>query len=263
MVDMSNYIEPKSDQLTADDLLGGPRTITVTRVNANEGNAEQPVNVYFQDDDGRPFRPCRTMRRVIMAVWGKHTADYVGRSMTLFRDPKVKWGGMEVGGIRVSHMTGINEKKVLAVTMTRGAKKPYTVQPLTVDNASDKAAEIADKIIATLAKAPSEAKLDEYLSGKPAKNISSLRTDRPELAERIDKAVADKRAEFVFDADDDTPPYQSVVDEIIAAIEDALKPEVLDQAQEDFDKHKDALPDDVVADIDARIARARRELETA
>ena len=96
---------------------------------------------------------------------------------------------------------------------------------------------------------------------KPLTSAMLIEQAEPEKAAGTVEQV--EASEDLFDADDDTPPYQSVVDEIIATIEDALKPEVLDQAQEDFDKHKDALPDDVVADIDARIARARRELEPA
>lgn len=129
-LNMANFIAPKSDQINADDLIGGPRTITVTRVTGNEGNAEQPVNVFFEGDGNKPFRPCKSMRRVMVKVWGADASKYVGRSMTIYRDPKVKWGGMEVGGIRISHMTGLDKPEVMALTETRSARKPYTVQPL-------------------------------------------------------------------------------------------------------------------------------------
>lgn len=132
-VNMNQFIAPKSDQINADDLIGGPRTITVTRVTGNEGNAEQPVNVYFEGDGGKPFRPCKSMRRVMVKVWGADASKYVGRSMTIFRDPRVKWGGMEVGGIRISHMTGLDKPETMALTETRSARKPYTVHPLKVE----------------------------------------------------------------------------------------------------------------------------------
>jgi len=51
--------------------------------------------------------------------------------MTLYRDPAVKWAGMEVGGIRISHMTDIGENMTMALTVTRANKKPFTVRPLT------------------------------------------------------------------------------------------------------------------------------------
>lgn len=180
MVDMTTTIAPKSDQLNADDLIGGPRTITVTRVTGNEGNAEQPVNVFFEGDNGKPFRPCKSMRRVMVKIWGADASKYAGRSMTIYRDPKVKWGGMEVGGIRISAMTGIDKPETMALTETRSARKPYTVQPLKVEQRAaavpDRSA--ADRIIETIGRAPDVAKLDAYLAGEKIVNaIAGLSDD--------------------------------------------------------------------------------------
>jgi len=50
--------------------------------------------------------------------------------MTLFRDPTVSWGGQAVGGIRISHMSHIDKPVQMALTATRGNKKPWTVKPL-------------------------------------------------------------------------------------------------------------------------------------
>ena len=130
MVDMSAYIAAKSDQMNADDLLDAPRTITITKVTASPDAAEQPVSIHFEGDNGKPFKPCKTVRRIMVGVWGKDASAYVGRSMTLYRDPAVAFGGMQVGGIRVSHMSDISEKKTVALQVTRGRKAPYTVHPL-------------------------------------------------------------------------------------------------------------------------------------
>ncbi len=128
-MNMADFVAPKSDQLNADDLIAGPRTIRITRVSGS-GNSEQPVNVHFEDDDGKPYRPCKSMRRVMIAAWGADAAQYSGRAMTLYRDPKVQFGGMEVGGIRISHMTHIDRDMVMALTATKKSRKPYTVKPL-------------------------------------------------------------------------------------------------------------------------------------
>lgn len=196
MVDMSQTIAPKSDQLNADDLIGGPRTITVTRVSGNEGNAEQPVNIFFEGDNGKPFRPCKSMRRVMVKIWGADASKYPGKSMTIYRDPKVKWGGMEVGGIRISHMTGIDQKQTMALTESKQARKPYTVQPLTNVPAQQQQGnprEAADKIIANIGRAPSAEKLDQYLNGeKVAAAISSL----GELATEVNGAAKRRREEL-------------------------------------------------------------------
>ncbi|MBK8200643.1 MAG: hypothetical protein IPK75_20090 [Acidobacteria bacterium] len=131
---MSKFVIPKSDQLNADDLLSGPRTITITKVSGT-GAADQPVAVHFEGDDGKPYKPCKSMRRVMIAGWGVDAAQYVGRSMTLYCDPKVVFGGMQVGGIRVSHMSHLSAPLNLALTVTKAKRAPYRVQPLQASSA--------------------------------------------------------------------------------------------------------------------------------
>ena len=128
MNDMSSVIVPKSDQINSDDLIGGPMTITIRDV-VIRGGQEQPVSIAFEGSD-KAFRPCKSMSRVLVAAWGADAKNYIGRSLTLYRDPTVKWGGMEVGGIRISHMTDIANPMTMALTATKGSRKPYTVKPL-------------------------------------------------------------------------------------------------------------------------------------
>jgi hypothetical protein len=129
MNDMAPTITPKSDQLNADDLLAGPRTITIREVKIAPGT-EQPVGVFFDGDGNKPYLPCKSMRRVMVAVWGPDASAYAGRSMTIYRDPTVTWGGLEVGGIRISHMSHIDKTMVIVLTATKKARKPFTVEPL-------------------------------------------------------------------------------------------------------------------------------------
>jgi hypothetical protein len=133
MNDMSRTIIPKSDQLNADDLLTGPITIKVTDVTIR-GGQEQPVSIHYEGDNGKPYKACKSMCRVMVAAWGADASKYVGRSMTLYCDPKVKWAGMEVGGIRISHMSDIDSTMTMALTVTRANKKPFTVKPLKITN---------------------------------------------------------------------------------------------------------------------------------
>ena len=126
---LRDTIEPKSDQLNADDLIAGPITVRVTDVKRSSA-PDQPIDVHI--DGHRPFRPCKSMRRVLIAVWGDQGADWVGESMTLYCDPAVKFGGVAVGGIRISHMSGIDKPVDLMLTTTRSKRSVYTVQPLRV-----------------------------------------------------------------------------------------------------------------------------------
>lgn len=128
-MDMSATVVPKSDQMNADDLISGPMTVTITKVSGT-GNADQPVAVYFERDNGKPFKPCKSMRRVMIAAWGPDAAQYPGRAMTLYRDPKVAFGGMEVGGIRISHMSHIERDMQMALTVTKAKRAAYVVKVL-------------------------------------------------------------------------------------------------------------------------------------
>ncbi len=131
MNDMSVAIIPKSDQLNADDLIAGPITIKVTEVTIRAG--EQPVSIHYEGDNGKPYKSCKSMNRVLVMAWGADAKNYIGRSMTLYRDPSVKWAGQDVGGIRISHLSHLDGQFTMALTATKGSRKPFTVKPLVAD----------------------------------------------------------------------------------------------------------------------------------
>jgi hypothetical protein len=126
-LDMTESLAPKSDQLDAVDLLGGPRTFLIESV--SKGNAEQPFNFHLQGFP-RVWRPGKSMRRVIVAAWGGKTSAYVGQRVTLYCDPSVEFGGAAVGGSRISHMTGIDKPLKVPLLIKRGKSAMFTVQPL-------------------------------------------------------------------------------------------------------------------------------------
>lgn len=142
-MNLSATIIPKSDQLNADDLISGPRTIRISAVEA--GSAEQPVSIYYDGDNKRPYKPSKSMRRVLVAIWGADGEKYIGRRLTIYRDPLIKFGGEAVGGICISHASHITEPVQIALTVTRGKRKPFCVDPLTVT--SEQAARL-DELLA-------------------------------------------------------------------------------------------------------------------
>lgn len=129
-MDITKSTEPKSDQQNFDDYVAGPKTVTVSEV--KRGSAEQPVEVHLVEFPGRPFKPSKSMRRVLVAAWGPEASAYVGRQMTLYGDPTVKFGGIAVGGIRISHLSHIDKPLTLALTVKRGSRAPFVVEPLDV-----------------------------------------------------------------------------------------------------------------------------------
>lgn len=127
-MDMTASIEPRSDQVNADDLLTGPRTVTIERVTV--GAAEQPWDFHLVETPGRVYRPSKSMLRVIIAAWGSDSEVCAGRRLTLYREPSIRFGKDEVGGIRISHMSHIAGPLKLALTVSRGKRDPFVVQPL-------------------------------------------------------------------------------------------------------------------------------------
>lgn len=134
MDDISGTLTAKSNQLNADDLLGGPITVRIVRVLAGD-SAEQPVAVHI-DGGHRPWMPCKTTRRILAALWGPKTGPWIGRSITLYRDSEVKWGGQQVGGIRIRAMSHIDSVTRLALQETKKSKAMHEIHPLRVENAA-------------------------------------------------------------------------------------------------------------------------------
>lgn len=131
-MDLTQSIVPKSDQLNADDLISSPRTFTVESVTA--GSTEQPFNIHLVENPGRPYRPSKSMRRVLVMAWGKESDAWPkGGRLTLYRDPEVKFGRDEVGGIKISHLSHIDRDMTMALTVTRGKRAPHVVHPLPDD----------------------------------------------------------------------------------------------------------------------------------
>ena len=119
--------EPRSDQWNADDFLSGPRTFTIA--GAKEGAAEQKYDIQLAGE-ARAWRPPLTMIRVLLKAWGDESDAWVGRRVTLFQDPTVKFGREVLGGIRISHLSHIDGTLNVKVTTTRGKRETVTVEPL-------------------------------------------------------------------------------------------------------------------------------------
>ena len=128
-MDLSKTIIPKSDQLNADDLVSGARTIKIRDIKAG-ADEQQPVNLYFDGDNNKPYKPCKSMRRLLVQIWGADGTKYIGRSITIFRDDSVKFGGVDVGGIRISHVSDIDEPVKVLITTAKSKRRPFEVQPL-------------------------------------------------------------------------------------------------------------------------------------
>lgn len=121
-------IEPRSDQLNSEDCAAtGPITVTVKGVRS--GSKDQPIIIDLEGHD-RPFKPNKTYRRVLIALWSKDPMTWIGQRMTIYTDPTIMFGGLKCGGLCVSHVTGITETVILMLTKTRGKKAEVTIHPI-------------------------------------------------------------------------------------------------------------------------------------
>ena len=199
MNDMTAVIQPRSDQVNADDFIAGPRTFTIEAVHINP-DADQPVQIQLVGEK-RVWRPCKSMSRVLVAGWGPDAKTYTGRSVTLYRDPKVKWGGMEVGGIRISHMTHIERDMMIQLTATKGKRAPHVVKPLAAEvkpipsKGKQTAEEWADAHIASAQNAETIEALSEVVD-KGARAMVKLEKEKPDLWSAVNQAYAARRAQI-------------------------------------------------------------------
>ena len=215
MTDMTAVIQPKSDQVNADDFIAGPATFTIESVSISPGT-EQPVQIKLVGEP-RAWRPCKSMSRVLVAAWGPDAKVYSGRSMTLYRDPKVKWGGMEVGGIRVSHMSHIEREMLLQLTATKGKRAPHIVKPLVAEVAQmPKQRQTAEQWASEhRAQADNAATLEALaeVMAKGAKPMAKLQADKPELWEGINTAYSARRAALTSEGKPDADMGEGFADD--------------------------------------------------
>lgn len=186
MNDMSQVIIPKSDQWNADDFISGPLTFTIREVRITPGS-EQPVNIVLEGTD-KFYRPCKSMSRVLVGAWGADAKAYVGRSLTLYRDPEVKWGGLAVGGIRISHMSHLDGAKTMVLTATKGNRKPFKVLPLAAPPApTDESRLKAENWVAgfTAELGTFNADGQRALFDKKAGVIAKLEREYPDLYQKV------------------------------------------------------------------------------
>ena len=199
-VNIAEACAPKSDQLNADDLINTTKTVKITAVKA--GNAEQKIVINFEGDNGKPWKPCKSMIRVMRSLWGDTAADWCGHSVTLYNDPDVIYGGVKVGGVRISHATGITQALTMALTAKKGQRKPYQVKPLTVTPVADEGAKklaAAEKKANAIIKEIETAETQEIVISildREAGAMDRFTADYPDLSKKVNDAVSLKQGEL-------------------------------------------------------------------
>jgi len=146
MANFMQTLEAKSDQLNATDIMGIDLVIRIRDV-VLTNSKEQPLSIYFDGDNNRPWKPSKGMRRVLAAAWGPETDRLIGKYVKLYFDPSVKYAGKEVGGIRIKAMSDIDKRGIVVVeTINRQNRIPLQIAYLS----TERPAYPADKFNAAL-----------------------------------------------------------------------------------------------------------------
>jgi hypothetical protein len=131
MTDIGFALEAKSNQLNAVDIMGCNRIIKIREVKVTK--SDQPVAVFFDGDNNRPWLPSKGMRRILAGAWGQESNDWIGKHAELYFEPSVMYAGKEVGGIRIKALSDIDAKGLqFSITINRQKREPYPVPCLTV-----------------------------------------------------------------------------------------------------------------------------------
>lgn len=133
MVDISQALEAKSDQLNALDIVGAEPVIRIREVRYTSGQA-QPLSVYFDGDNGKPWKPSKGMGRILAGAWGNESDNWIGKRVQIYFESSVKYAGEEIGGIRIRALSDIDSRGLkFALRLNQKKTIPYLVPLLVVE----------------------------------------------------------------------------------------------------------------------------------
>lgn len=135
MTDISFALQAKSDQTNAVDIMGSEPIWRIRQVDVKQ-SSDQPVWIYYEGDNNRPWKPSKGMLRVLARAWGNDSQNWVGKCVQPYFEPSVTYAGQEVGGIRIKALSDIPESGLQCiVTISRTKRQPYHVQHLKIEQA--------------------------------------------------------------------------------------------------------------------------------
>lgn len=191
ITDLRATITPKSDQLNFEDVQSSNITAKIKAIRA--GNSEQPVFIDLEGFDGRPYKPSKSMRRVLIGGWGNDGHSWVGKSLTLKGDSAVKFGGVAVGGIKIESMSDIDSDFSLMLTTSRGKRSEHKVKKLVVKQLAE--TRTPDEILLAFTDAATKAESVATLD-KAHEYISKALTGNTELLEKASDIYKIRKSEM-------------------------------------------------------------------
>ena len=130
MIDLTKHIEADSDCLVAADLVGGPLTILVEKVAESGKNDKKKIDIFYANSE-KPFRPCKSMLRILCELWKTTDATtFIGRGITLYREPDCMWKGEKTPGVRICGLSHIEKAVTVVANERRGKMATYQIEPI-------------------------------------------------------------------------------------------------------------------------------------
>ena len=201
-LNIAPFIEAQSDRIVADDLIAGPQTHVVERVEGAVQEGKKRLIVRLKGVE-KPFMPCKGMARLLGHLWGPDAAKWIGNTMVIYRDPDVRFGADTPGGVRICAVSNIDKAVKVPIRTSQKSVKTYEVSPIkqaeqTSDDARAKAEAWAAEHIGAVNVAATLDSLDAVITAG-AKAVAKLAGAHPDLHQRVSDAYNIRRAELTPD----------------------------------------------------------------
>ncbi len=174
-------LAPRSDQLNADDLIIGNKVIKITKVLVNLQSEQQKVVVHYENDQGKPWKPSKSMGRVLAEILGGDFATWSGQEIELFKNKEITFGKDKCGGIQIAAMSALTNQTTFMITTKRGVKSKITILPLLT----------APQKTKNQAKNPDLAKIAEALRAASKLGVQALLEEEKLIPKHYQAEMAD------------------------------------------------------------------------
>jgi hypothetical protein len=141
MEDMNirEFLTIKSDRLNYENFIMGAKEFKISKLAKKTDQGKARLLIYFEGHEATPYWPSLGMIKCLSSPdgWGESPfSEWIGRSMTLFGEPTVVYAGKEIGGIQISHISHIKTEYSTKITLRRGMRIDFTIEPIAVMSAA-------------------------------------------------------------------------------------------------------------------------------
>lgn len=132
-MNIREFIKIKSDRLNYEDFIMGSQDFTIAKLGRKTENGQSRLLIFFEGREDTPFWASKGMVKCLSSPegWGESQfSEWIGRRMRLFGEPSIMYAGKELGGVRISHISHINQAYSTKITERRGVRIDYVISPL-------------------------------------------------------------------------------------------------------------------------------------